>query len=44
MRREGYLIDSGTDEGVVAQVAADVGRDDLAVDAIPGDKVLILPV
>jgi hypothetical protein len=36
------LVVAGPHEGIVAQVAADVGGDDLAVDAIAGDKVLVL--
>lgn len=31
------------DKGIVAQVAADVGRDDFTVDAIAGNEVFILP-
>ena len=31
------------DKGIVAQVATDVGRDDFTVDAVAGNKVLVLP-
>jgi hypothetical protein len=38
----GILVDAGSDERIVAQVAADVSRDDLSVDAVPGNKVFVL--
>lgn len=38
-----YLVVSGSDKGIVAKVAADIGRDDFAVDAIARDEVFILP-
>jgi hypothetical protein len=40
--RGSYLVGAGADEGIVAQVPTDVGRDDLTVDAIAGDEVLVL--
>ena len=36
-----YLVVAGPHKGIVTQVAADVGRDDFAVDAIAGNKILI---
>lgn len=36
------LVVAGAHEGIVAQVAADVGRDDLAVDAVARDEVFVL--
>lgn len=37
-----YLVVARTHEGVVTKVAADVGRDDLTIDAIARDKVFVL--
>lgn len=37
-----YLVVAGPHEGIVAKVAADVSRDDLAVDAIARDEILVL--
>jgi hypothetical protein len=36
------LVDTGSDERIVAKVAADVSRDDFAVDAISRNEVFIL--
>lgn len=33
---------TGTHEGIVAQIAADVGGDDFTVDAIARDEVFVL--
>lgn len=38
-----YLIVTWSHEGVIAQIAADVGGDDLTVDAIARHKVFVLP-
>lgn len=37
-----YLVVTGTHEGIVAQIAADVGGDDFAVDAIARHEVFVL--
>ena len=37
-----HLVVTRPHQGIIAQVAADVGRDDLAIDAITGDEVLVL--
>jgi hypothetical protein len=37
-----YLVVTGTHESVVAQIAADVGRDDFTVDAISRNEVFVL--
>jgi hypothetical protein len=37
-----YLVVAGSDKSIVAQVAADVGRDYFTVDAIARHKVFIL--
>jgi len=37
-----YLVMTGTHEGIVAQIAADVGGDDFAVDAIARHEVFVL--
>jgi hypothetical protein len=45
MRMNGaYLVNTGAYEGIVAEIATDVGRDDFTVDAIPGYEVLVLSV
>lgn len=33
---------TGPHQGIVAQVAADIGRNDFAIDAVAGDEVLVL--
>lgn len=42
MLRATYLVMAGTHQGIVAQVATDVGGDDLAVDAIARHEVFVL--
>lgn len=42
MLRATYLVVAGTHQGIVAQVATDVGGDDLAVDAIARHEVFVL--
>lgn len=37
-----YLVVSRPHQSIIAQVAADVGRDDFTVDAITRDKVFVL--
>lgn len=37
-----YLVVTWPHQGIIAQVAADVGRDDLTIDAIARHKVLVL--
>jgi hypothetical protein len=37
-----YLVVTGTHEGVVAQITADIGGDDFTVDAIARDEVFVL--
>lgn len=36
-----YIVMSRSDEGIVAQVATNVGRNNLAIDAVPRNKVLV---
>lgn len=38
-----YLVVTRPHQGIVAQVAADVGGYDFSVDAIAGDEVFVLP-
>lgn len=37
-----YLVVTGTHEGIVSQIAADVCGDDFTVDAIARDEVFVL--
>lgn len=37
-----YLVCARSDQGIISQVTADIGGDDLPVDAIPGNEILVL--
>ena len=39
--RRAHLVVTGPHQGIVAQVAANVGGDDFAIDAVSGDKVFV---
>ena len=38
-----YLVSARSDEGIIPEIPADIGRYDLSVDTIPWDEILILP-
>lgn len=38
-----YLVSARPNQGVISQITANIGRDDLSVDAIPRDEIFVLP-
>ena len=39
-----YLVHARADESIIAEITADVGRDDFTVDAIARHEILVLSV